>query len=237
MKTKNLFHMMAFGAMAFIVSSCGGSSSVDSDGLFGDIPQIIWDANGELIQITEKIKALDGEDSGGMEKMQKLGTQYEELENEMNKKLDEAVAKIKDVEVKAEIGGGFPFEIVGSPILTGVSNGNPMTATFKIKLRTTQEITTPKHSFYSCYFKVVNKKGEVIDAWSAGLLPLPEKNALGIETRDFEEDKTYPAGQKFEESYFLSLKKDYEDREELTKAAAFDKFVFITKEEYNSLKK
>ncbi|WP_294590874.1 hypothetical protein [uncultured Bacteroides sp.] len=240
MKIKKVFQTSILVVFILTLFSCGNSNNnvkIDKSGVFGDIPQIILDGSEALNKISVKVEALNTDGNASEEKFGKLIKEYEEQENKMNQKLDEAIGKIKNVEVKGEVDEAFPFEIVGSPLLEKVAKGNPMAAIFAFKLKTTKEIPVKSNEYYNCYFKVVNKEGEVIDTWSATLLPLEEPNALGIPTRSIKEDRTYPAGQECNIVYSLSIKKEYEDREEMAKASSFDKFVFITEEEYNSLKK
>lgn len=240
MKIRNVFQTSILVVSILTLFSCGNSSNnvkIDKNGVFGDIPQIILDGSETLDKISVKVEVLNADGNASEEKLGKLVKEYEDQENKMNQKLDEAIGKIKNVEVKGEVNEALPYEIVGKPLLEKVAKGNPIAALFTLKLKTTKEIPVKSNEYYNCYFKIVNKAGEVIDTWSATLLPLEEPNAFGIPTRNIKEDKTYPAGQECNIVYSLSLKKDYEDREEMAKASGFDKFVFITEEEYNSLKK
>ncbi len=108
----NLKSILFVSGLLGILSSCGGSGSVSSSKLFGDLPGIVLSEKQEKEAVNAKLGALSSDDKRGFESIM---NEAKEKEAKYENAKKEAGAKLAGTELPVEIESGVPCKI-SSPI-------------------------------------------------------------------------------------------------------------------------
>lgn len=217
-----MFAMMLFGA-------CGGSSSANglsgsSDGLFGEVPEVV--AHCVLEQNEFKEKMMDRAKKMTLEELPKLAEEQKKIENKAELEIDAAAKNLIGKSVPYEVSEGLFYTITSAPVITSASANGSEAISLGITYRAAQKeaVEIPKLAYtdYPICYKLVDAEGTPV--WSSMTYPLlSNTKPLKLE-----------AGQDYGRDLVMGLS-IYEKNASRFKEVV--KLVFITKVEYEELKK
>lgn len=218
-----MFAMMLFGACGG-GSSSANESSVNSDGLFGEVPEVV--AHCVLEQNEFKERMMDRAKKMTMEELPKLAEEQKKIENKAELEIDAAANNLIGKSVPYEVSEGLFYTITSAPVITSASANGSEAVSLDITYRAAQKeaVEIPKLAYtdYPICYKLVDTEGTPV--WSSMIYPLlSNTKPLKLE-----------AGQDYGRDLVMGLSVSEKNASGFKEVV---KLVFITKVEYEELKK
>lgn len=227
---KKVLYSVLCGALAVVLfTACGGGSSSPAGSAgkagspTGEVEGIIADnqaADSEMQQNLEKLAKAEKPD---VEKLTKMAAKKEQLDKDGEAKLDAAAKKLVGMELPYELSEGLFYSLASQPtVYEAKANGKKAvaaSASFRIKISEPLTIAKGESSKYPVCYKYLDAGGNVVGVslqYPFGII----SNREAIELQ---------AEQVLDEELKISY--------DLPKYSGACKLVFISKEEYDALKK
>lgn len=227
---KKVLYSMLCGALAVVLfAACGGGASssagsaAKADSPTSEVEGIIADNQAADAEMQQKLEDLVNAEKPDMEKLTKLAEKKEQLDKDGEAKLDAAAKKLVGMELPYELSEGLFYSITSQPTVSEAkANGKEnvsATASFRIKINEPLTIAKGESSNYPVCYKYMDAEGNVVEAglqYPFGIVA----NREAIELQ---------AGQELDKELSLPYS--------LPKYGGTCKVVFISKEEYDAVKK
>ena len=227
---KKVLYSVLCGVLAVtLFAACGGGSwsSAGSAGKAGsptsEVEGIIADYQAEDIEIQQKLEKLAKAEKPDVAELTKLAERKQQLDKDSEAKLDAAAKKLVGMELPYELSEGLFYSIASPLTVTeAYANGKEAVAaviSFRIKINEPLTVAKGESTGYPVCYKYVDAGGNVVGAslkYPFGMSP----NREAVELK---------AEQVLDEELKLSY--------DMPKYGGACKVVFISKEEYDTLKK
>lgn len=227
---KKVLYSMLCGTLAVtLFTACGGgsSSSAGSAGKTGsltsEVEAIIADNQAADKEIQQKLEKLGKAENPDVAELTKLAEKKQQLDKDSEAKLDAAAKKLVNKELTFELSEGLFYSIASRLTVTeAYANGKEAVAAtipFRIKINDPLTIAKGESANYPVCYKYMDAGGNVI---GVGLVH-PFGIAANREAIELKAEQT--------------LDKEFKLSYDQPKYGGACKVVFISKEEYDTLKK
>lgn len=227
---KTLYSVLCGTLAVILLAACGGSSSSSAGGSTGktdsptsEVEAIIADYQAADKEIQQKLEQLAKSDNPDVAKITELAEKKQQLDKDSEAKLDAAAKKLVGMEVPYELSGELFYSIASQfTIMEAKANGKEavtVTVPFRIKINAPLTIAKGKSADYPVCYKYMDTGGNVIGVslqYPFGISP----NREAIELK---------AEQVLDKEFKLSY--------DQPKYRGACRVVFISKEEYDTVKK
>lgn len=227
---KKFWHSVFCGTLAMMLfMACGGGSSSSAGGSTGkadspasEVEGIIADNRAADSEMQQKLEKLAKAEKPDLEKLVKMAEKKEQLDKDGEAKLDAAAKKLVGMELPYELSEGL-FYSIASPLTVTEARAIGKEAIdaaihFRIKINAPLSIAKRAGMDYPVCYKYVDAGGNVVGA--SLITPFVPEDREAIELA---------ADQVWNNELRLSY--------DLHRYAGARKVVFISKEEYDTLKK
>lgn len=226
---KKYIYIIACGVLTILCAACGGTSSSgnSADGSSNSSSGLLADISGTVVKCAEEQAELEAKakECKELEDLAKLGQQMEKLKAEAEAKLDALAKKLIGKKIPYQTSEGLFYTITSDPVLTKATSVGSKAVTIYFTFRAAQkeamEIPRLGSMDYPICYKFVDSKGNLIKA--SLIYPiLQESKPIKL-----------AAGQ----DYGKDLEINFSIAKDAAKDADIAELVFISKAEYDSVKK
>lgn len=227
---KKVLYSVLCGALAVtLFTACGGGSSssagsASNAGSFtSEVEAVIADYQAADKEIQQKLEKLAKAENPDMAELTKWAEKKQQLDKDSEAKLDAAAKKLVGKELPYELSEGVFYSIASQPTVTeAYANGKEAVAatiTFRIKINEPLTIAKGESANYPIYYKYMDTGGNVVGA----SLIYPFGSVANREVIELKAEQ--------------ALDKEFKLSYDQPKYGGACKVVFISKEEYDALKK
>lgn len=226
---KFLYSVLCGALVVTLFTACGGGSSSSAGSSTGkadspasEVEGIIADNKAADSEMQQKLAELAKAKNPDLEKLTKMAEEKEQLDKNGEAKLDAAAKKLVGMELPYELSGGLFYSIV-SPLTVTEARANGKEAidasiSFRIKINAPLTIAKRAGMDYPIYCKYVDAGGNVVGASLINPFVPEDREAIEL-----------AADQVWDKELKLSY--------DLHRYTGARKVIFISKEEYDTLKK
>lgn len=221
-----LYSVLCGALIVTLLTACGGgsSSSADrTDSPTSEIESIIADNQAADSEIQQKLEKLAKAENPDVAEIAKLAEKKQQLDKDSETKLGAAAKKLVGMELPYELSEGLFYSIASQPMVTEAkANGTEdvtVSVSFRIKINALLTIGKGESADYPICYKYMDAGGKVVGvSLQYPFGSFPNREAIELQAEQV-------------------LDKDLKLSYDQPKYSGATKVVFISKEEYDTLKK